>query len=110
MRLSVIEHIEVNNVELPIVDKTVNIPVPTQASDIGAEPANNNIQEHISDTDIHHSTEDLNNSFEPKNSNIQSHISDEDIDHSSTSIVTGKQRKKKKILLQKMMTIYYFKN
>ena len=78
---SVIEEIQVNGVPLPIVDKSVNVIVPTQPSDIGAEPANNNIQSHISDTDIHHSSESLANTFEPKNSNIQEHIADETIHH-----------------------------
>ena len=58
--MNVIEEVQVNGTTIPVINKSVNIPVPTQASDIEAEPANSNIQSHISNTDIHvDSTTDL---------------------------------------------------
>jgi len=45
-----LEGIQKNGVDLTITGKKVNITVPTTAAEIGAEPANSNIQEHISNT------------------------------------------------------------
>ena len=50
-----LEGIQKNGVDLPITGKKVNITVPTTASDISAEPANTNIQSHISSTSNPHS-------------------------------------------------------
>ena len=50
---NIIEVVQVNGTPLSVTDKTVNVVVPTQASDIGAEPANANIQSHISDATKH---------------------------------------------------------
>ena len=44
----------------------------------------NSIDDHISNTDIHHTTEALKAAFEPKNDNIQEHISNSDIHVSET--------------------------
>ena len=45
-----IEGIQKNGVDLTITGKKVNITVPATAAEIGAEPANSNIQAHISNT------------------------------------------------------------
>ena len=50
---NIIEVVQVNGTPLSITDKTVNVLVPTEADDIGAEPANENIQTHISDATKH---------------------------------------------------------
>jgi len=45
-----LEGVQKNGVDLTITGKKVNITVPTTAAEIGAEPANSNIQAHISNT------------------------------------------------------------
>ena len=54
-QVNVLEGVQRNGVDLGISNKKVNVIVPTIPGDIGAEPANINIQTHISSTNNPHS-------------------------------------------------------
>jgi len=52
--VNILEGVQRNGTNLTIIDKKVNVIVPTTPSEVGAEPANLNIQSHISSTSNPH--------------------------------------------------------
>jgi len=53
-QVNILEGVQRNGTNLTIIDKKVNVIVPTTPSEVGAEPANINIQGHISSTSNPH--------------------------------------------------------
>lgn len=53
-QVNILEGVQRNGTNLTIIDKKVNVIVPTTPSEVGAEPANINIQNHISSTSNPH--------------------------------------------------------
>ena len=53
-QVNILEGVQRNGTNLTIIDKKVNVIVPTTPSEVGAEPANPNIQNHISSTSNPH--------------------------------------------------------
>jgi len=54
-QVNVLEGVQRNGIDLTLTGKKVNVLVPTTASEVGAEPANSNIQTHIFSTSNPHS-------------------------------------------------------
>ena len=54
-QVNILEGVQRNGTNLTITGKKVNVIVPTTPSEVGAEPANANIQSHISSTSNPHS-------------------------------------------------------
>ena len=76
-QVNIIESVKVNNTVLPISSKSVNITVPTQPSDIGAQAAG----DYATNTQLA--------TKEPANANIQTHISSTSNPHNVTKAQVG---------------------
>jgi hypothetical protein len=76
-QVNIIESVKVNNTVLPVYSKSVNITVPTQPSDIGAQPEG----DYATNTQLA--------TKEPANANIQTHIGSNSNPHNVTKIQVG---------------------